>query len=336
MWHPLPGQELMFRRLTGWLRQIFDFRASGDNEASFVLLRVGLSCVLLFKLLYELRDFGDLYSSHGLVPWWANEISAPNYVPTLSWLFSVVNSFVSSVQPETVVMGVLGIYAGGLVLLLIGQWERTAAIVVWLTHFVLMSSNRFTLYGVDAFASIGLFYIVIGSLIVNPQIARFQRVPSDGFGTVVLMTLLRLQMCIVYAETGWTKASGRDWWSGDSLWRTLQQPQFQGLVGTHWLGSFPALVKAAAICVIVVEIAYPVAMWIPKIRAVELISILVLHIMIMLTLSLWTFGAAMIVLNVAAFGLPAMQDLRAFFPTFGRGYIGELIAGKLQYTGARK
>ncbi|HXM42615.1 MAG TPA: hypothetical protein VN924_15290 [Bryobacteraceae bacterium] len=134
------------------------------------------------------------------------------------------------------------------------------------------------------------------------------------------MTLLRLQMCIVYVETGWTKASGREWWSGDSLWRTLQQPQFQGVVGTQWLGDFPALVKTIAICVIVVELAYPVAMWIPKIRALELISILLLHAVIMFTLDLWAFGAALVVLNLAAFGVPVMQDLRSLFPRLCRGY----------------
>jgi hypothetical protein len=297
--------------------EVFDLRASGDNINSFALLRVGLSSVLIFKLLYELPDFADLYGAHGLLPWWTNELSAPSHVPTLGWLCSVVNSFRVSVRPETVALAVLGVYAGALVLLLVGYWQRAPAIAVCFCHFVFVSSNRFTLYGADAFASIGIFYIMLGPATANHFAWTGSKPPHEhDFRALLLTTLLRVQMCIVYAETGWTKALGREWWSGDSLWRTLRQPQFHGVIGTQWLGNFPTLLQISGICVVVVEVAYPLAMWIRKVRTIELFVILLMHIIIMFALGLWAFGAEMIVLNLAAFGIPALQDLQSILPSF--------------------
>ncbi|MGC2634909.1 MAG: hypothetical protein WA215_11925 [Candidatus Cybelea sp.] len=289
---------------------LFDFRASGDNVQAFVLLRVGLSGVLLFKLLYELSDFADLYGPNGLVPWWINEISAPNYAPTLSWICSVVNSFGRPIEPETVSIAVLGTYAAALVLLFTGQWPRVAAIVAWFCHLVFLSSNRFTVYGVDALANIGLFFLVLAPS--SAPVKRDTRPDrSLAIWPMLVSTLLRIQLCVMYAETGWAKAVGPQWWSGDSLWRALQQPQFQSIVGTQWLGNYPALLKAIGVSVIIVEIGYPLVMWIRKARLIELMLILVFHLTIMLTLGLWVFGATAIVLNLAAFGVPALEDLRS-------------------------
>jgi hypothetical protein len=298
----------MFHNLVKRLLSPVDFRASGDNLHAFVLLRVGLSGILLFKLLYELPDFGDLYGPNGIVPWWANEISAPSYVPTLSWICSVVNSFGRPLDPETVAVTAQGAYAAALVLLLAGHCQRVAAVTVWLLHFVFLSSNRFTLYGVDAFANIGLFFLMLAPSTAN-------RTRTGGLDVslwpLLLSTLLRIQICVMYAETGWAKAIGPQWWSGDSLWRALQQPQFQAVVGTQWLGSYPTVVKVIGISVIVVEIAYPFVIWIRKVRLIELILILIFHLTIMLTLGLWAFGATAIVLNLSAFGIAALQDLRS-------------------------
>jgi hypothetical protein len=311
MWPHLPDRRTMFRSAKGLLSKVFDLRGCGDDARAFALLRTCLSGVLLFKLLYELRDFGDLYGPYGLVPWWTNEISAPNHVPTLGWICSVVSSCAGPVRLETVAAGVLGIYAGALILLLLGHWQRIFAIVACITHFAILASNRFTLYGADAFASIGLFYIALGPTSPSRHFEKPLHSPPVGrYWTLLLITLLRLQLCVVYAQSGWAKASGKEWWSGDSLWKALRQPQFEGVFGTQWLGAFPALVKAIAICVIILEVAYPIVIWVRKIRVFALGSVLLLHAMIMLTLGLWAFGAALIVLNLAAFGIPALQDLR--------------------------
>jgi len=84
------------------------------------------------------------------------------------------------------------------------------------------------------------------------------------------------------------------------VWRVLSLPQFQQFDPAPLLGFTPAL-QAAAIASVLLQLAYPVAVW-TRYRALAVFFTELLHLGIAVFLGLWLFSVVMFVFNVGAFG----------------------------------
>ena len=79
-------------------------------------------------------------------------------VPRIRWLAEALAPL--GVSEDACVRGIFLTYVASLSALLFGWHTRLAAILAWLTHLTLMMSERSSLYGVDDFAHIILFYFM--------------------------------------------------------------------------------------------------------------------------------------------------------------------------------
>ena len=108
-------------------------------------------------------------------------------------------------------------------------------------------------------------------------------------------------MCFVYFIGGLAKCLGSGWWDGSNLWRSLTRPPFN-LISPEILVRFKYALPILGISICLIELGYPLFIWIKKTRLFWLVCILAMHAAIGLAMGLYLFALVMIVLNLAAFG----------------------------------
>jgi hypothetical protein len=114
--------------------------------------------------------------------------------------------------------------------------------------------------------------------------------------------VLQVHLCFVYFFGGLAKLLGSGWWNGSNLWRALIRPPFN-LLSPDILVRFKYALPILGISICLIEIGYPVFIWMKKTRFFWLVCILSMHAAIGLTMGMYLFGLVMIVLNLAAFGV---------------------------------
>ena len=116
--------------------------------------------------------------------------------------------------------------------------------------------------------------------------------------------VLQVHLCFVYFVGGLAKFLGSGWWDGSNLWRALIRPPFN-LISPDLLVHFKYALPFLGVSICLLEISYPVFIWLKSTRRIWLVSILVMHAAIGLMMGLYLFALVMIVMNVSAFGVPS-------------------------------
>jgi len=281
---------------------VLSFAAVERPELALALLRVGSGSVLLAKCLLELPYWHDLYANSGLVPWAISEIQFSGWAPSLSGLWSLLRG--SGVSPDQLVELVLASYLVSLLALIAGLCTRQAAGAAMGLHLTLLNSAAVTSYGVDAFATIALFYGFVFPVGAALSLDRLRRPRSyDPLALGLCVRTLQLHLRIVYLTSGIGKAQGIEWWSGDAIWRAVMQPQLASF-DMSWMTSMPMVPRLLGWGTLLVETGYAFAVW-SRLRAGWVLATVLLHLGIGVCLGLWLFSAIMIALTVAAFAYTA-------------------------------
>src|SRR5205823_6225432 len=92
---------------------------------------------------------------------------------------------------------------------------------------------------------------------------------------------------------------------GSNLWRALIGSPFN-LVSPEILVRFKYALPIIGILICLLEVSYPIFIWIKKTRLIWLVCILAMHAVIGLMMGLYLFALVMIVMNIAAFGAPSL------------------------------
>jgi hypothetical protein len=281
-------------------KSLRDFVSLPASPRPLAVLRIGLAAVLLAQAYALAGSLIELYGNLGIVQWGVEPLGSPAGVPRLSWLVDALASH--GVSDVAVVRGVFLAYVGSLACLLLGWHTRPAALLAWLTHAALKASSNASIYGVDEFAHIALFYCVwmpVGHALSLDRLAgRVSDAPSAA--ARLSLRVLQLHLCVVYVSSGIHKALGEQWWDGEAIWRSLTRPDFAQF-DMSWLAEVPWLAALACWGTLLVEIGYPLLVWPRRWRAAGALAAVGLHVGIAVGLGLVSFAAVMIVLNVAAF-----------------------------------
>ena len=293
--HNSPAQAL------GRLSKLF-FPAASDRWLT--ILRLGLGLQIILYCLSIKADWQHLFATHG---WIGSDLAeaiaraqAP-LAPRLGWLLNIANWLGIDEEPTLAAIWVCLLLSA--ICLAIGFFCRSAAIIGWFLHLCAVSSKGVLTYGMDNFTSIGLFYLVLApfpdrySLDFKVWKPPVKDPHLHGF----FCRVLRLHLCIIYFFSGLAKSLGTGWWNGDSLWRALTRPPFD-IIPTNAILSAHALLPIAGIAVVVLEMGYPVFIWLKRTRLAWLISVVLMHVSIGLTMGLYLFASILIILNLAAFG----------------------------------
>jgi hypothetical protein len=245
--------------------------------------------------------------------------------PRLRWVADVLAPF--HVTPEAAVRLVFLLYVGSLACLLLGWRTRLAAVVAWATHLSMNVTGFVSIYGVDEFANIALFYMIwmpVGDCAsVDRSAGRRSGAPSPG--ARLALRVLQIHLCIIYFDSGIRKAalddawqgsfadwwSGKaefrqlwrfkpgDWWNGQAIWDACTLPSNN--FDFTWLAWVPWVAVLLGWSTLLIEIGYPILVWPRLTRKAWALATIGLHVGIGVVLGLWTFSAMMIVLTGSAF-----------------------------------
>jgi hypothetical protein len=308
---PRPGR---LARLAAW-------RPAPASPRPLAWLRVGLSAVLLLQALALAGSLEDLYGPDGIVPWSVVDayLARPGE-PSVRWLEAALAPWGAS--GEACLWAVFVAYLAGLSGLLVGWRTRWSALVAWLTHLALNSSGEGSTYGVDLFAHIALFYCVVmpvgHALSADGRAGRASAAPSVA--ARVSLWVLQFHLCVVYLSSGLAKASGPQWWDGEAIWRAVMPPS-AGPLPMAWLAAAPWLAVLAGWGTLLLEVGYALFVWPRRTRRPWALATVGLHAGTAVTMNLWSFAAVMVVLNVAAFLVPAEPAPLANIRPGGEGAI---------------
>ncbi len=289
------------RHLFAWLFP----KASNDWVA---VLRVGLGLQLILYQFSLRHDWAQMLSPESRRISEALLAADSPFIPRLSWL---TKSGLNESQIFLLVSTVLVLSA---LLLLAGFLCRWAALAAWLCFLAVVKSSVIFAYGADAFTIIGLVYLALSPLPDRWALDWHWRRKRPRFPALhgFARRALQLHLCVIYFFSGLSKAAGRGWWNGESIWRALTRPPFD-LLDPAAVTIVRPLLPAAGICFFLLELLYPILIWPEKTRTGWLLAVIGLHIGIGVFMGMPLFALIMITLNCAAFG-PALGQSRPLTP----------------------
>ena len=290
----------------GWQR-FLGFLFPSESDACLTVFRIGLGLQVTLYTLFLRSDWHYLFASSGkgLVGREVGEaivsFDSP-LIPRLGWLVAIGRNFNISEETVLSVAWVCLLSAG--CLLLLGLFCRPTAIVAWFVHICAAESGGLLAYGADSFMTTALFYLMLSPLPdrysfdhwitksqpKNPQLLGFWR------------RVLQVHLCFVYFIGGLAKCLGNGWWDGSNLWRALIRPPFT-VVPPDILVRFKYALPVLGIAICLLEVSYPVFIWMKKTRLIWLVCIVEMHAAIGLLMGLYLFALVMIVMNIAVFGV---------------------------------
>jgi hypothetical protein len=286
--------------MSRFLDRAWGFVAAPASPRPLAWFRIGLALVLLAEAVLLSGHLLELYGASGLVQWPISDPLLVRTAPRVAWLADALAPL--GVGPDACLVGVFVTYCAGLLALLLGWRARAAAVVAWLTQLTLARTGAANGYGLDAFATIGLFYCVwmpVGHTCSLDRLAgRVTGAPSEA--ARLGLRVLQLHLCIVYLASGLEKAVGEQWWNGEAIWRALMCPGF-GQFDFTWLANAPWLARLVCWGTLLLEVGYAFLVWPRATRRAWALATLGLHAGIAVTMGLWAFSAVMAVFTTSAF-----------------------------------
>jgi hypothetical protein len=284
-----------------------EFLFPQETDRWLAALRIGMGLQVTVYTLFLRSDWHYLFAStgKGLVSRQLGEaitsFDSP-LIPKLGWLVDL-GSY-AHIGEDTVLSVAWACLLSMGLLLLLGLFCRPAAIIAWFLHLCAAESGGLFAYGADNFMTTGLFYLMLSPLpdrysldycllkakLKDPRLLGFWR------------RVLQVHMCFVYFVGGLAKCLGSGWWNGSNLWRSLTRPPFN-LISPDILVRLKYVLPILGISICLIELGYPLFIWLKKTRLFWLVCILVMHVAIGLAMGMYLFALVMIVLNLAAFGI---------------------------------
>jgi hypothetical protein len=285
----------LVQRLAGKAAAFIVAPASAKPLACF---RIGLTAVLLLQGLSIARNLTELYGQFGIVQRDLVESITPGGIPRIGWLVDRLAPY--GVSDMACVRTVFLLYITSLACLLIGWQTRVAAVLAWVSHMALNVSGNMSIYGVDQFANIALFYCVVMPVGHTLSADRSGRPETLTPYARIALRVLQAHLCVVYFASGIEKATGVQWRNGEAIWRAVTRPGL-GQFDLTWLAAVPWLAMAICWGTLFVEIGYAFLVWPSRTRKLIVLATISMHAGIAVTLGLGSFAGVMIVLNAAAF-----------------------------------
>jgi hypothetical protein len=271
------------------------------------LLRLGMGWTLLFQALGVWPNLKYIVSWNAIVPTSITEMVNPRWFPHVGWFAPLLAH--AGLDGQKAFVFFFALYTLLLIALIANFYPKITSLLVFVLHLVIEGSIHFTLYGVDRFASIGLFYCVLA-----PGRMPLPENSDILWRSIAVRRLLQFHLLVLYWNAGIAKSFGPQWWHGEAVWRAVTQPVFRGMIDVASLAALPGVAVAAGISTLVIEIGYPFFMLPKKTRPVWLAAVVSMHLGIGLFMDMWSFAFVMIALNLGGFGAEYVAELLHWRP----------------------
>ncbi len=253
------------------------------------ILRIGTAAVLLLDIVANyLPHISDLFGPNSLgdpAVFWRDR-------PATFW------SLLAWVQSPAVLQAAVIAWAVAAVLLLLGLCSRTSAGVAWALSQSFLALNPYAHNAGDTVRTIILLYLMLspcGAVWSLDRWLRRHRVTGPTLVYPWPLRLLLIQMAVIYFNNGVHKLIGPQWRAGSSLYYVLSD-----LTLTRWsYAEVPlpfVLTQMLTWGVLVWELAFPLLVFLPSTRSATLLTGVLLHLGIGLSMELGVFALYMLCL----------------------------------------
>ncbi len=274
------------------------------------LIRVTVGLLALWSLGVYGLDLHGFLGSHG----WADpEVVRLFWRERSPWAWSfwllVPDALLRSVWVACMV--VLALYVAGL-------WSRVTAVLAWVIVVSTARRAPVTLFGFDQILTTWTFYLAVTGasgqavsldrFLSRWRVARRRQdgrwvvptgAPAPTVSANLALRLIQLHLALIYGMAGLAKLRGGAWWEGTAIWGLLTAAEFNQLDLT-WLAAYPFILNFATHATMVLELGYPVLIWVKVLRPLVLFAAVLLHIGIGLSApGLTVFALAMLAGNLA-------------------------------------
>jgi hypothetical protein len=267
-----------------------------------VFLRVSIGLVLIVHFVSIWGDFELLYSNNSIIPLEIHgTVYSYNIIP-----YTQIETFLSHYfQNPNLVFKF--IYIALCISVIIGFFSRISAMALLALQISLVKSASLFMYGVDFFASMSLFYIFLfpTSSYFSVQKKFFPKTiinfPVQSLN--ICKRILQLHICIAYFFSGLDKVLGFNWWNGESVWKSLNLPNFTNFIHipSFFDEKYSVLYLLSGWLIIIVEIFYPIFININKTRKLWLTLTILMHVGIIISFNLFFFSSIMIIWNLTSY-----------------------------------
>ncbi len=278
-----------------------------------IFLRVGTGMITGFSFLAIWQDFLLFYGPSGMIDTELLYLQQTHRLISFQDIIGYVQAHFLLDIP-TIQTCVSLLYLVLCALLAVGLFTRISSLLLLLLHGSIFTALPQLSYGFDYFCTITLFYCLLFPTNRYASIDRrlFHLSPSKWAGPC--LRVLQLHLCLVYFFGGFDKALGHTWRNGEAIWKALHLPYFnQGLfIDVDALAPYTWLFMLMGWAVLLIELLYPLFIWLHNTRKAYLLIIVLLHLGIAVVLNLYLFSAIMIMLNLAAFyfDLPTHEHIQ--------------------------
>jgi hypothetical protein len=215
-------------------------------------------------------------------------IADPSQYVTMAYRWNLFSSLLVGPLAEWLIPLLHGLYLIALLMLIFGLLPRLVSVAAFVLHVSFIHANIGAVYGVDLIFTFYLFFFCLASDQVQPGESRLRAWLSS-----LAFRFAQIQLCIIYAFSGWEKLKGAPWWNGDALWSVIANPQLARFDFT-WLAHFPLVLVLAAYLTLIWEMYFPVLVWLPRLRLPVLFLGVLFHLSILGMMKLAFFGLLMI------------------------------------------
>ena len=195
-------------------------------------------------------------------------------------------------------------------LLTIGLFSRTAAVLAFLLTVSYMHRATGALFGLDQINVMLTLYLVIGpcggrfsvdawlQARKREQGGHAEPTPVESVSANIAIRLIQIHMCVIYFFAGARKMLGASWWDGSAMWLSIANSEYQ-TVDLTWMASMPLLLALVTHIIVLFELSYCVLIWNRLTRPVVLLTAVMMHLGIATCLGMATFGLVMLIGNIA-------------------------------------
>jgi predicted DCC family thiol-disulfide oxidoreductase YuxK len=296
-----------------------DFFFSPQDPTPLGCLRIAAGLLAFWSLFVFGLDLNDYFGSTG----WAEPAVVRALARPLSWSFWFL---VPDGWLRAAWCGCLLVLA----LFTLGIFSRITAVLSWVIVISTVHRVPIALFGFDQVLSALLLYLAVtfssGQAVsldrflrrwrqararaAIPRSTRYKEgsrlpiapdlpsVPPATISANLALRLVQIHVVLIYAMAGLAKLQGPSWWTGTALWKTMTTGEFAVFDFTP-LAAWPVLLNVLTHFSLLLELLYPVLIWVKMLRPLVLAGVLLLHLGIaVVSPGLAEFALAMLAANL--------------------------------------
>lgn len=291
------------KKLSKFYNKIEGFFFDSSNNTEFLsFFRIAAGIVILLHFISIFNDFDLFFSSKSIIP---SDIMATfnqDWQLTFPILVKQIESI--GISEATTIIITKTAYILLSVCIIIGFFSRISAFILLFIQILLMKGSTFFIYGADFFTSMSLFYLILFPSDAYFSIRHFFRPnKKKEYNYMPVKRLFQIHISIAYFFSGFDKLLGFNWWNGESIWKAIHLPYANRDFNFDfsWMADHSYILVIIGWSTIIIEMCYPLFVWIPKTRRLWVTLTISIHIGIALVLNLYYFSAIMIVWNLTNF-----------------------------------